>query len=355
MVTDVNVDKIELVDDGLANTYLSWGWPEGSWWGSVKIEYSPPTPTASEVSPFYITNRRIPVRLGKMATKRRRLPSNSTVSSGLKKGVGYTVSVTLTKGPLEGEAFILTQGVPETDEFRNVLEPTQLTCRVPLELNPNELLVRKSLIGEPSLTINWQHPKTKNPEDGYKVVMVPFAESATHLPKIFYVPSDASDNELVVAGNDFDPFIEYSVSVVARHNPESYDHENPNGPEFTARVFTGTYVKIGDKEVSYVMPDSCCKSTLYNSQEKKCCGGTLFDIALGYECCGWAVYDKTQFMCCKSQVDEPIVKTIEEGCGFGKRIIGSSKKKNRAKGAKRIKGNSKKKNKGKKKKKTTQA
>merc|ERR1711981_1271400 len=253
MVGDVNVDKIELVDDGLANAYLSWAWPEGSWWGSVKIEYSPPTPTANNPSPYYITNRRIPVRLGKMAHRRRRLPSNSTSIEGLKQGIVYTFSVTLTKGPLEGESFIVTQGMPETDEFRNVIEPTQLTCRVPLDLNPLDLHVRKSLIGEPSLTINWNHPKHKNPEEGYKVVLVPFAESANHLPKVYMVPAGAKENELVVAGADFDPFIEYSVSVVAKHNPESYDHENPNGPEFTARVFTGTYVKIGDKEVSYVM------------------------------------------------------------------------------------------------------
>jgi hypothetical protein len=62
-VKETAVDRIELVDDGLANVQLSWGWPE-SWWGSVKIEYSPPTPGAKD-SPIYISNRRIPVRMGK--------------------------------------------------------------------------------------------------------------------------------------------------------------------------------------------------------------------------------------------------------------------------------------------------
>ena len=46
------------------------------------------------------------------------------------------------------------------------------------------------------------------------------------------------------------------------------------------------------------------------------------------------------YMCCKSQTDEPVVKTIEEGCGFGKRLIGSSKK--AAFGGKRSKGAKKK-------------
>ena len=85
--------------------------------------------------------------------------------------------------------------------------------------------------------------------------------------------------------------------MVAKHNPESYDHENPNGPEFTARVFTGQYVKVGgNREVDYVMPDSCCKNTLYNSNEKKCCGGTLHDIISEYECCGWAVYRRDELL-----------------------------------------------------------
>merc|ERR1711981_1169412 len=148
------------------------------------------------------------------------------------------------------------------------------------ELNPLDLQVRKNVIGEPTLTMQWAHPKTKNPEDGYKVVVVPFAESTQHLPKIYYVPSDSEKTELVLTGNDFDPFIEYSISVVAKHNPESYEHENPNGPEFTARVFTGQFVKVGDpnRQIDYVMPDSCCRNTLYNSNEKKCCGGTLVDL-----------------------------------------------------------------------------
>lgn len=332
-VKETAVDRIELVDDGLANVQLSWAWPE-TWWGSVKIEYSPPTPGAKD-SPLYISNRRIPVRMGKKVN--RRLPNNSTVIEKLRQGIVYTFGVSLTKGPLESETVIITQGIPSTDEFRNVLEPTTLTCRVPLELNPVELRVKKNIIGEPSLVMEWNHPKSKNPEEGYKVVVVPFAESTQHLPKIYYVPADAEQNSLILTGNDFDPFIEYSVSVVAKHNPESYDHENPNGPEFTARVFTGQYVKVGgNREVDYVMPDSCCKNTLYNSNEKKCCGGTLHDIISEYECCGWAVYDKNLYMCCKSQTDEPVVNTIAEGCGFGKRVVGSSKK--AAFGAKRNKG-----------------
>merc|ERR1712048_847203 len=333
------VDRIELVDDGLANVQLSWGWPDITYWGSVKVEYSPPTPGAKD-SPIYISNRRIPVRMGKKL--KRRLPNNSTVIEKLRQGIVYTFGVSLTKGPLEGETVIITQGIPSTDEFRNVLEPPSLTCRVPLELNPVDLRVKKNIIGEPSLVMEWNHPKAKNPEEGYKVVVVPFAESTQHLPKIYYVPADAEQNSLILTGNDFDPFIEYSVSVVAKHNPESYDHDNPNGPEFTARVFTGQYVKVGgNREVDYVMPDSCCKNTLYNSNEKKCCGGTLHDIISGYECCGWAVYDKNMYMCCKSQTDEPVVKTIEEGCGFGKILIGSSKK--AAFGGKRSKGAKKKK------------
>ena len=82
----------------------------------------------------------------------------------------------------------------------------------------------------------------------------------------------------MVNGADFDPFIDYSVSVIARHNPESLEHQSPNGREFAARVFTGVFKRkqpsssgiagseavVGDgfKE-AFVSPNACCGYSMY--------------------------------------------------------------------------------------------
>ena len=190
------------------------------------------------------------------------------------------------------------------------------------------------LIGEPSLKIRWTRPNKKHPEDGYKVVVVPYADSTIHVPKIYFVPTEAEHQELIVNGAEFDPFIDYSVSVIARHNPESLEHESPNGREFAARVFTGEIKKNkvskfdssviggvgnGFREV-FVSPNACCGYTLYNTEEMTCCGGKLFDPSRKngmIECCGTEVYDRSRFQCCNPILKPPVIKTIIEGCGFG--------------------------------------
>merc|ERR1739848_86522 len=156
---------------------------------------------------------------------------------------------------------------------REYVYPTELTCKVPLKLNPENLKLNTQVMGDPSLTVSWDHPVKKKPENGYKVVVVPFADSMTALPKLHYVGKD--ETSLILQGADFDPFLEYSVSVVALHN-EALHHDNPNGPEFTVRAFTGQYIKSGGElREAFVSPDSCCKNQLYNSADKLCCGGTL--------------------------------------------------------------------------------
>ena len=165
-------------------------------------------------------------------------------------------------------------------------------------------------------------------------MVVPYADSTIHVPKIYFVPTEAEHQELIVNGAEFDPFIDYSVSVIARHNPESLEHESPNGREFAARVFTGEIKKnkvskfdssvlggVGDgfREV-FVSPNACCGYTLYNTEEMTCCGGKLFDPSRKngmIECCGTEVYDRSRFQCCNPILKPPVIKTISEGCGFG--------------------------------------
>ena len=63
---------------------------------------------------------------------------------------------------------------------------------------------------------------------------------------------------LVLNGMNYDPFMEYSISVIAVHDPESKQHYNPNGPDFMARVYTGMYQKPNKKTEEFVKPDACC-------------------------------------------------------------------------------------------------
>merc|ERR1712080_791598 len=136
-----------------------------------------------------------------------------------------------------------------------------------------------------------------------------------------------SNCELRLQGNEYDPFLEYSVSVIAQH-VERDDHLHPNGPDFTARVFTGTYVKMSeDKSIeTQIQPDACCGGLQYNTGVRVCCGGTLYDKEK-HECCGTSFYDKHSFMCCKADdgFGNPDIKTLSTGCGFGQVLVGSGK------------------------------
>lgn len=35
------------------------------------------------------------------------------------------------------------------------------------------------------MTITWERPKRKVPEEGYKVIAVPFADASQHPPKVY--------------------------------------------------------------------------------------------------------------------------------------------------------------------------
>ena len=76
-VENIAVEKIEIVDEGQANIDLSWAWPEDSYWGSVKIDYSPYTPTG-QPSPFYISDRRVQAKIPMESAENRKFPRNST-------------------------------------------------------------------------------------------------------------------------------------------------------------------------------------------------------------------------------------------------------------------------------------
>ena len=68
-----------------------------------------------------------------------------------------------------------------------------------------------------------------------------------------------------MAGPKYDPYEEYTVSLVALHD-EQFD--NPHSPDFIASHFTGTYMK-NQAQVEYVAPDACCGSERHNSKVKK--------------------------------------------------------------------------------------
>jgi len=156
-VQAVQIDKVRIQDKGKASLAISWKWPPRAWWGSVKIQISPPVEGLKEF--YWISDRKIPVRL--TGSSNRRLPDNSTVISQVTQGVIYTITVSLTRGPLESTALAVTQDVPKLTENNDLESEDKLSCKVPLNLEPQDLKLTKSLVGDPSLTVEWTHPKKK--------------------------------------------------------------------------------------------------------------------------------------------------------------------------------------------------
>lgn len=192
-----------------------------AYWAKVKVEYSPPTFTTEDKSPFYISGRNIPVKIP--SEEKRKLPNNTYKLTGLSQGVIYTFHISLTKGPLESRSFTFTQSIPKLLESGALKEPDQLTCKVPTYLAPRNLAFYKKLTGEVSLTITWDHPLEKAPELGYKIVVAPFDDNRYTQPQL-HRKDFGEDNLLVLEGMNYDPFMEYSISVIAVHDPESKQH-----------------------------------------------------------------------------------------------------------------------------------
>ena len=69
--------------------------------------------------------------------------------------------------------------------------------------------------------------------------------------------------QYTVHGHEYDPYDEYTVSVIARHN--EYDTQDASNPDFIASHFTGTVTKH-QREGSFVAPDACCGSVRHNSK-----------------------------------------------------------------------------------------
>jgi len=341
-VVAAQASKIVMKDDEKADVAFSWEWPkDNQFWGAVKITYSPPTgdETTTE-SPYWITDRRVKVR-NNLADQY--YPAADFTIENLKQGVVYTICVTLTKGPLESVEKCFSQDIPKikTDALKpgssqeNALEQVkQLTCRVPLHLNPRNLRATKNPFEmDQSMTIKWTHPEKKIPEQGYKVVVAPNVDSSISIPKIYRIQRSAIDDskpdmEMKVDGPDYDSFVEYSISVVAIHT-ESATHSNPNGPEFVARIYTGEFERTADggSLAEQVTPDSCCGNIKFSSEtSKQCCSEKLYEPERGEACCGSIVYNKSTHMCCDTGITgaEPKINQMSVGCNFGEELLNTS-------------------------------
>lgn len=337
-VVDAQASKIVMKDEEKADIKITWEWPKNNeFWGAIKVTHSPPTgDETTTANPSWITDKRIPTRAD---LDDRYYPTADFSIDNLKQGVVYSICVVLTKGPLESLPVCFTQDIPKvkasalrTGNQEDALESvSHLTCRVPLHLNPRSLKAIKNIFeADSSMTIEWRHPEKKLPENGYKVVLSPNTESSIAVPKIYrLVPGSYNEDpsakvNLIVSGADFDPFIEYSISVVALHI-ESLTHNNPNGPEFVARIYTGDMERDASdaSKPEQVIPDSCCGNIMFSSEtSKRCCCEKLYEPENGEECCGSVVYNKNLYMCCDPGIDggEPKVNQLSVGCNFGEEL-----------------------------------
>ena len=205
-----------------------------------------------------------------------------------------------------------------------------MTCQIPLHLAPEELSLIKNVVGQdPSLTVEWTHPKKKRPENGYYIVIAGFSDNTK--TQLFTVSRDTT--KFIFDGPDYDPFDDHSVTVIARQN-EAKGHTNPQGTDFAIRKHTGLLKKSGaflkepDQRQYDVQPNACCSTKYYNTDDKQCCGEKLFSLEdQNLSCCGNVVYDRHKEICCGSgAIGEPKLESIhsENPCKLGKKLIGSS-------------------------------
>ena len=320
---NIQVDSIRILDKGMAAAYISWEWPN-YFWGSVKLSVSPPPPDGQ--STYWITNRKIPMKIGHGTKPDRNLPSNMTVLPALLQGQTYTFTIQLSRGPLESTSVSVVEGIPKLTFNRELEEPEDMTCRLPMHLAPEDLLLTKSFVGQdPSLTVEWTHPTKKQPEYGYYIIVAGFSDNSK--TQLFTV--DADTNKFIFDGPSYDPFDEHSVTVIARQK-EAQGHSNPHGSDFAIRRHTATLKKTGGgfrNEV--VAPNACCGNKFYNTDQKECCGEHLYNIGdENIACCGNIIYDKTKSMCCGGGISgNARIETMKNKnpCGFAKLMVGSGK------------------------------
>jgi len=269
MMSDINIENFETAD-----AVVSWATPDVGKWDQVKVEYSPNLPPAKTDTPYYISS----------------FWGNSFTLEGLYQNTVYTVTVRFVSNNVEGAAETFTWGIPDASTKKT---PKVQNCQVPTYLRPEDLRVKRDVIGSPAMNIEWEHPRAKKPENGYRLVFAPFSHIADQKPWFENVDKDAKNFKL--SGPKYDPYEEYTVSLIALHD-EQFD--NPHSPDFIASHFTGTYMKNQAAKVSFVAPDACCGSEKHNSKTSSCCGGSLIEDGSSMLCCKDMPYSMSSNKCC---------------------------------------------------------
>ena len=65
-----------------------------------------------------------------------------------------------------------------------------------------------------------------------------------------------------VSGPSYDPYDEYTVSVIALHDEKL---SAPQSPDFISSTFTGTKLQ-NERNTEFIAPDACCGNHKYNSK-----------------------------------------------------------------------------------------
>jgi len=276
------LSSIDVEDYDTVNARIHWDNPQSGSWDNIKIEYSPNQPPAKTQTPTYNSSG---------------WSGNSLSIEGLYQNTIYTFTARFVSNGVEGPAETYSYAINDfsVNQPKGVAPKTQ-TCRVPTYLRAENLRVRRDPLGEfgPSMEVTWDHPATKQPENGYKLVFAPFKDIVDQKPWSVNVSGDQAS--YTVHGHEYDPYDEYTVSVIARHN--EYDTQDASNPDFIASHFTGTVTKH-QREGSFVAPDACCGSVRHNSKDgSSCCGGNL--IYEGQNCCGDVAYSTSEFQCCSA-------------------------------------------------------
>lgn len=285
---NLRLSNIDVEDYDTVNARIHWDNPQTGSWDNIKIEYSPNQPPAKTQTPTYNSSGFL---------------SDTLTIEGLYQNTIYTFTARFVSNGVEGPAE--TYSYPINDFSvggENGVAPKTQTCRVPTYLRAENLRVRRDPLGEngPTMEVTWDHPATKQPENGYKLVFAPFKDIVDQKPWSVNVAGDQSS--YTVDGHQYDPYDEYTVSVIAKHN--EYDQSDAANPDFIASHFTGTVTKH-QREGSFVAPDACCGSVRHNSKDgSSCCGGNL--IFEGQSCCGNMAYSNSEFQCCSENNIVPV-------------------------------------------------
>jgi len=266
-MTDITESNFETAD-----ATITWSKPDVGQWDIVKIEYSPNNPEADTETPSYH-----PDAWG-----------NSFQIKGLYQNTVYTITVRFVSNNVEGPAEVFTWGIPDAETKK---APAVQNCQVPTYLRPEDLRVRRDVF-ENEMSVSWDHPRAKKPENGYRLVFAPYSHISTQKP--WYETIDKDETSFKLRGPKYDPYEEYSISLIALHDEQM---DNPHSPDFIASHFTGTYLKNQAKG-TFVAPDACCGSERHNSKTSSCCGGSLIEDGSGLLCCKDMPYSMAAHKCC---------------------------------------------------------